>query len=64
MKRLFQVASMAAIAAVASWAMQRWLDRRYAPPPPKLRKPVETWENEGGALAPHPLGLETSQVPR
>ncbi len=64
MKRAIQVVGLAAVGAVASWAIQRWLDGRYAPVPKKLRKPVETWENEGGALAPHPHGLETSQVPR
>jgi len=64
MKKFVQVVGMAAIAAAASWAVQRWLDRRYAPAPLKVRKPVETWENEGGALAPLGPGLETSQVPR
>lgn len=64
MNKIVQVVGMAAIAATASWAVQRWLDRRYAPAPRKLRKPVETWENEGGALAPQAHGLETSQVPR
>lgn len=64
MKKFVQVVGMAAIAAAASWAVQRWLDRRYAPVPLKVRKPVETWENEGGALAPLGHGLETSQVPR
>ena len=67
MKRILQAAAVAAIAAAASWAMRRWLDNRYAPAalaPRVPRKPVENWENEGGALAPHPAGLETSQVPR
>lgn len=67
MKKILQTAAIAAIAATASWAMRRWLDHRYAPAVPALkppRKTVENWENEGGALAPHPAGLETSQVPR
>ena len=64
MKKAIQVVGLAAVGAVASWAIQRWLDARYAPAPKKLHKPVETWEDEGGALAPHPHGLETSQVPR
>ncbi|MEO6564831.1 MAG: hypothetical protein ABIO63_02245 [Casimicrobiaceae bacterium] len=67
MKKLLQTAAIAAVAATASWAMRRWLDHRYAPaqPAPKPpRKVVENWENEGGALAPHPAGHETSQVPR
>jgi len=67
MKKILQTAAIAAIAAAASWGMRRWLDARYAPAeavPKAPRKPVENWENEGGALAPHPAGLETSQVPR
>ena len=64
MKTFVRVAGMAAFAAAASWAVQRWLDRRYAPAPRKLFKPVETWEDDGGALAPQGHGLETSQVPR
>jgi len=64
MKKFLQAAAVAAIAAAASWAMRRWLDNRYAPARIAPRKPVETWENEGGALAPHPGALETSQVPR
>ncbi len=64
MRKTLQVVGLAAIAAAASWAVQRWLDRRYAPAPIKLRRHVETWENEGGALAPRGQGLETSQVPR
>ena len=64
MNKIIQVAGLAAIGAVASWAVQRLLDGRNAPAPRTVRKPVETWENEGGALAPHPHGLETSQVPR
>lgn len=64
MKKFVQVVGMAAIAAAASWAVQRWLDRRYAPAQSKPHKLVETWENEGGALAPQGHGLETSQVPR
>ena len=64
MKTFLQVVGMAAIAAAASWAVQRWLDGRYAPAPRKLHKPVETWEDDGGALAPLGHGRETSQVPR
>ncbi len=64
MKRFVQVVGMAAIAAAASWAVQRWLDRRYAPAPRNLHKSVETWEDDGGAMAPLEHGMETSQVPR
>ncbi len=64
MKKIVQVVGMAAIAATASWAMQRWLDARYAPAPRRLPKPVDAWEDEGGALAPLAQGMETSQVPR
>ena len=49
--------------AAASYALQRFLARASAHAKP--RKPqIETWENEGGALAPHHVTLETSQVPR
>lgn len=64
MKTFLQVVGMAAIAAAASWAVQRWLDGRYAPAPRKLHKHVESWEDDGGALAPLGHGVETSQVPR
>ena len=53
----------AIVLAAASYAVQRFLARSasYARP----HKPhIETWENEGGALAPQHLRVETSQVPR
>jgi hypothetical protein len=53
----------AIVLAAATYAVQRFLARSgaYARP----RKPqIETWENEGGALAPQQAPLETSQVPR
>ncbi len=64
MNRIVTAAVVAAATTAASWAVRRWLDQRYtrlAAPP---RKPVETWENEGGALAPQHVAAETSQVPR
>ena len=64
MNSFLKTAAVAATAAVVTWTVRRVLDRRYAPVPRAPRKPVENWENEGGALAPHPAGLETSQVPR
>ena len=51
-------------AAAAIWAISRWLDQLQARIDHPPRKPMENWENEGGALAPHPGGHETSQVPR
>ena len=62
MNRILRAAALAALTTAASWAVRRWLDRRYAPRP--IRGHVDDWENEGGALAPHYAGQETSQVPR
>ena len=58
-KRVFTAAAVAG----AFWAFKQWLDYRQARGQPR-RDETESWENEGGALAPHPAGLETSQVPR
>jgi hypothetical protein len=53
----------AIVLAAATYAVQRFLARSGAYSRP--RKPqIETWENEGGALAPQHAPLETSQVPR
>jgi hypothetical protein len=62
MNRIVTAALVAAATTAASWAVTRWLDTRRSLAPP--RKPLETWENEGGALAPHHAAVETSQVPR
>ena len=63
MKRILTAAAVAAATTAASWAVKRWLDHRYARIAPKAR-PLEMWENEGGALAPQHVAVETSQVPR
>jgi hypothetical protein len=60
MKRIVTAAALAA----TFWALKQWLEYRYSRNPRGSREPTESWENEGGALAPHPSGLETSQVPR
>jgi len=53
----------AIVLAAATFAVQRYLARTAAYARP--RKPqIETWENEGGALAPQHVPAETSQVPR
>jgi hypothetical protein len=59
MNRIVTTAALAA----AFWAFKRWLDYRYRRSA-ALPRETESWENEGGALEPHPAGLETSQVPR
>ncbi len=53
----------ALLLAAASVALQRYLARPSARP---RRRPqsIESWENEGGALAPQHVPLTTSQVPR
>jgi len=41
-----------------------WLSRKAARAATPKSKPLERWENEGGALAPAPGGVTaTSQVP-
>lgn len=60
MKRIVTAAAVA----VAVLGIKHWYTyhrNRTSKPP---RHDTEAWENEGGALAPHPMGLETSQVPR
>jgi hypothetical protein len=64
MNRIVTAALIAAATTAASWAVRRWLDDRYAPLTRRVRPPLESWENEGGALAPHHVAIETSQVPR
>jgi hypothetical protein len=60
MNRLIAAAMLAGVV----WGLKRWLDYRYVQIERSARHPAETWENEGGALPPHPAGFETSQVPR
>lgn len=63
MNRLLSTVLLAAATTATTWAVQRWLNQgaqRKRLPSPRL----ESWENEGGALAPHHSALETSQVPR
>jgi hypothetical protein len=65
MNRILTAAAIAAAATAASWAVKRWLDSSWEHRGRALREPPhETWENEGGALAPHHAPIETSQVPR
>jgi hypothetical protein len=61
-KNMKSIIAAAALGA-ALWGLKRWLDGRYAQIGHTVH-PTETWENEGGALPPHPAGHETSQVPR
>jgi hypothetical protein len=51
-------------ATTASLAITRWLTAREERGKPMRREPLESWENEGGALAPRGLAAGTSQVPR
>ena len=38
--------------AAVLWGVKRWLDHRYVQVAHAARAPTETWENEGGAVAP------------
>jgi len=53
----------AILLAAATYAVRRYLARSAGYKKP-IKPQVETWENEGGALAPQHARLETSQVPR
>ncbi|MEP7330105.1 MAG: hypothetical protein ABI777_12905 [Betaproteobacteria bacterium] len=64
MKKFLQAVGLVTIVAATSWAVQRWLGRSTAICRATPCEPDETWESEGGALAPLPGGQETSQVPR
>lgn len=51
MNRFFRAATFAAATSLASWAVNRWLERRAK----RRRRTVEAiqvWENEGGTPAP------------
>jgi len=61
MNSLLKAIAVAAAATAATWAMRRLLHGTSRDP---KAPPVHDWENEGGALAPQPFGVETSQVPR
>jgi hypothetical protein len=64
MNRLLRIFIVAATAAAATWAVKRWLDGVSGSSREPKAHAVNAWENEGGALAPQPFGVETSQVPR
>jgi hypothetical protein len=54
MNRLLPLLAVTAVTALATWGAREWLQRSgyrlgRAPPRPAL----ETWEGEGGNLAPH-----------
>ncbi|MEO8303274.1 MAG: hypothetical protein ABI724_04085 [Betaproteobacteria bacterium] len=58
MSRILAVAALA----TAIFGLKRWLDQRYLKVPQRPRNPAESWENEGGAVAPHPTTLDTPAV--
>jgi hypothetical protein len=60
MKRLITAAALGA----ALWGIKRWLDQPYVRAPQVTHHPTESWENEGGALAPRSEPAEATQVPR
>ena len=64
MNSLLKAVAVAAAATAATWAMRRLLDGTLRGSRDPKAPPVHDWENEGGALAPQPFGVETSQVPR
>ena len=64
MNRILSAAVVALTAMTASVAITRWLTSKEERGAPRKREPLDSWENEGGALAPHRLAAGTSQVPR
>jgi hypothetical protein len=64
MNRIVSAAVVALAAMAASWATKRWLIAPDERSRTARRQPLESWENEGGALAPRHRAAETSQVPR
>jgi hypothetical protein len=53
----------AIVLAAATYAVQRFLAQTDGRSKPRKQQ-IETWENEGGALAPQHAPVATSQVPR
>ena len=52
---------IAATAALATWAIRRWLDDSNGGQPKKVKpKAVETWEGEGGTVLPPRIAADTS----
>ena len=53
----------AIVLAAATYAVRRFILQGGGASRPRKHY-IESWENEGGALAPHHAPLETSQVPQ
>jgi hypothetical protein len=64
MNKILSAAAIAAATAATSWVVKRWLDARSLHRTGSRRPPLDSWENEGGALAPQHTPVESSQVPR
>ena len=64
MNKILSATAIAAATAATSWIVKRWLDSRSLQRNRVRKPPLESWENEGGALAPQHAPVETSQVPR
>ena len=62
MNRIVTAIAIVAATAAASRAVRKLLERE--PRARRARPAIESWENEGGALAPQHASVETSQVPR
>jgi hypothetical protein len=64
MNKILSATAIAAAAAATCWVVKRWLDTRSRQRTRSRKPPLESWENEGGALEPQHASVETSQVPR
>lgn len=53
MNRFVRAAAVAAATSLASWVVARWLER-HAARSARAARAIQTWENEGGTLAPQP----------
>ena len=64
MNKILSATAIVAATAATSWFVKRWLDTRSLQRARPRKPPLESWENEGGALAPQHASVKTSQVPR
>ena len=54
-KSIIRAVLVAGAATATAWSVKRWLDQRsHAAAHAHTKEAIGDWENEGGAVAPHP----------